>query len=285
VAPGDAVDVVSGTHGTDETRAALRAELHLDDPLAEQFGAYVGDLATGDLGRSLVQQGRRIDAIIGERLPVTLAVIAGTIVIGCAVAVPLGLLAALSSRRGTDAGVRTLLSVLLACPPFFLGLLLILGPALAWGWLPAGGWAGEWPANLRYLALPSLALAGYLVPQVARAVRTAALEATREPWYEAALARGLAPRTLVTRHVLQNSLLPVVTLVGLNIGALIAGAVVVEAVFGLPGIGPELINAINQRDYPLIQGIVLVSAFIVVLANLLADAGYRLVDPRTRRSG
>jgi peptide/nickel transport system permease protein len=179
--------------------------------------------------------------------------------------------------------VRTLLSLMLACPPFFLGLLLILGPALELGWLPAGGWPDRWPENTRYIVLPSLALAGYLVPQIARSVRQAALDATREQWYEAALARGLSTRTLTLRHVLPNSLLPVVTLVALNIGALIAGAVVVEAAFGLPGIGQELLSAINQRDYPLIQGIVIVTALIVVVSNLLADVAYRVLDPRTAR--
>jgi peptide/nickel transport system permease protein len=283
VVPGDAVDAISGTHGTDASRAALRAELHLDDSLAQQFTAYIGGLAQGDLGKSLVQQGRDVDAIIAARLPVTLSVIAGTIVLGCLIAIPLGLLAALAPWRGTDSGVRTLLSLLLACPPFFIGLLLILGPALALGWFPAGGWPGAWPENVKYMVLPSLALAGFLVPQVARSVRQAALDAKREQWYEAALARGLSSRTLALRHVLANSLLPVVTLVGINIGALIAGAVVVEAVFGLPGIGQELLSAINQRDYPLIQGIVIVTALVVVLSNLLADIAYRIVDPRTGR--
>lgn len=283
VVPGDAVDAISGTHGTDESRAALRAELHLDDPLPQQFTAYISGLAQGDLGRSLVQQGNSVSEIISERLPVTLSVILGTIILGCLIAIPLGLLAGLAPWRGADTGVRTTLSLLLACPPFFLGLLLILGPALALGWFPAGGWAGVWPENLRYVILPSLALAGYLVPQIARTVRQAAMDAKREQWYEAALARGLSPRTLVARHVLTNSLIPVVTLVGINIGALIAGAVVVEAVFGLPGIGQELLTAINLRDYPLIQGIVIVTALIVVLSNLLADIAYRFVDPRTRR--
>jgi peptide/nickel transport system permease protein len=271
VVPGDAVDAISGTHGTDESRAALRAELHLDDSLPQQFTAYISGLAQGDLGRSLVQQGNSVSEIISERLPVTLSVILGTIILGCLIAIPLGLLAGLAPWRGADTGVRTTLSLLLACPPFFLGLLLILGPALALGWFPAGGWAGVWPENLRYVILPSLALAGYLVPQIARTVRQAAIDAKREQWYEAALARGLSPRTLVARHVLTN------------IGALIAGAVVVEAVFGLPGIGQELLTAINLRDYPLIQGIVIVTALIVVLSNLLADIAYRFVDPRTRR--
>lgn len=282
--PGNAVTAITGTHGTNFSRAALYAQFHLNEPLVQQFGSYMSDLAHGNLGRSLVQQGRPVVDIVGSTLPVTLSLIAGTILVACLLGIPLGLLAALSSRRGVDVAVRTVLSLMLASPPFFLGLLLILVVALGSGWLPAGGWAGSWPVNLRYLALPALALAGYLVPLIGRAVRQAATEAKTELWYEAALARGLSRRTLAIRHVLPNSLLPVVTLVGLNAAALIAGAVVVESVFGIPGIGQELITAIEQRDYPVIQGIVLVTALVVVLCNLLADVGYGLVDPRTARS-
>lgn len=282
IAPGDAVDALSGTHGTDATRAATRAALHLDDSLPRQVAVYAKRLARGDLGRSLVQQGRSVSEIMAARLPVTLSVMAGAILSGCLIAIPLGLLAAMAPRRGIDVAIQTFLSAVLACPPFFIGLLLILGPALAFRWFPAGGWPGTWPENAGYLILPSIALAGNLLPQLARAVRQAALDAMREHWYEAALARGLSTRTLALHHVLQNSLLPVVTLIGLNIGALIAGAVVVEAVFGLPGIGQELISAIDQRDYPLVQGIVLITALCAVLANLVADIAYRFIDPRTR---
>jgi len=282
VIPGDAVDAISGSHGTEASRAATRAALHLDDSVGRQLLAYLGGLARGDLGRSLVQQGRSVNAIIAESLPVTLAVIAGATLLGCALAVPLGLLAGLTRRPGTDTAVRVILGLVLACPPFFIGLLLILGPALFWHWFPAGGWSGAWPANIRYLLLPSLALSGGLVPQLARAVRRAALDTSHEHWYEAALARGLSRRSLTLRHVLPNSLLPLVTLVGLNVGAAIAGAVVVEAAFGLPGIGQQLVSSINQRDYPLTQGIVLVTALLVVCFNLLADLVYRILDPRTR---
>jgi peptide/nickel transport system permease protein len=281
VAPGDVVSAISGTHGTNQSRAALRAQFHLNESLPRQFGSYLGDLVQGNLGDSLVQQGRPVTDIIGATMPVTLSLIAATIIVACLIGIALGLLAALTRRRSVDVAARGFMSLLLASPPFFLGLLLILGPALALGWLPAGGWAGSWPANLRFVILPALALAGYLIPLIGRAVRQAALEAMGEQWYEAALARGLSRRTLALRHVLPNSLLPVVTLIGLNAGALIAGAVVVESVFGLPGIGQELINAIELRDYPLIEGIVLVTALVVVLCNLLADVAYRVVDPRT----
>lgn len=284
VAKGDASSAVVGTRGSEEAREAVRAELNLDDSLPSQFGAYLGDVLQGDLGNSLIQQGRPVNEIIADSLPVTLSLIAFTVVIACLLGIPLGLLAALSPRRATDVGVRSLLSVLIACPPFFLGLLLILGPALAWGLFPAGGWGDGWPANLEFIVLPALALAGYLTPLIARTVRQAALEAMNEEWYEAALSRGTSPTSLTIRHVLPNSLLPVVTLVGINVGALIAGAVVVESVFGLPGIGQELVTAVQQRDYTLIQGIALVTALLVVLANLIADSLYRFVDPRTRRA-
>jgi peptide/nickel transport system permease protein len=284
VAPGDAVDVITGTHGTDATRAATRAALHLDEPLGRQFLAYAGGLLRGDLGRSLVQQGQSVGNIVMKSLPVTLAVILGAVLISCALSIPLGLYAALTQRSYIDLLVRGLLSVLLACPPFFIGLLLILAFALGVDWLPAGGWPGTWPENFRFLILPSFALAASLVPQLARAVRQAAVDAMHEQWYEAALARGLSADVLAWHHVLPNSLLPVVTLVGLNVGALLAGAVVVEAVFGLPGIGQELVRAINQRDYPLVQGIVLITAAMVVVANLFTDALNRCIDPRSGRS-
>jgi peptide/nickel transport system permease protein len=284
VAPGNAVTALTGNRGTEESHAALRARLGLDDPLLTQFWHYISGLFSGDLGSSLAQQGRPVSTIIGHALPVTLSLILATIVVSAAIGVPLGLLAALNPVRGSDVTIRVGLSLLLASPPFFLGLLLIIGPALAWGLAPAGGWPAAWSDTARYLALPSLALAGYLVPILARTVRQVAADTMREQWYEAATARGLSRFTLISRHLLPNSLLPVITLLALNVGALVAGAVVVEAVFGLPGIGQELITSIQRRDYPCVQGIALVTALIVVACNLVADVLYQLVDPRTRHA-
>jgi len=284
VAPGNTVTALTGNRGTEASHAALRARLGLDDPLLTQFWHYVNGLFHGDLGSSLAQQGRPVSTIIGNTLPVTLSLIVATIVVSAVIGVPLGLLAAINPVRSSDLTIRVGLSLLLASPPFFLGLLLIMGPALAWGWAPAGGWPAAWPDNIRYLILPGLALAGYLIPLLARTVRQVAADTMREQWYEAAIARGLSRFTLISRHLLPNSLLPVITLLALNAGALVAGAVVVEAVFGLPGIGQELITSIQQRDYPSLQGIALVTALIVVACNLFADALYQLVDPRTRRA-
>lgn len=281
--PGDPVVAVSGQRASPEVQAAMRAQLHLDDPLPQQFAAFVGDLARGDLGNSLIQRGRPVTEIIAETFPVTFSVVLGCMLIAVLVGVPLGLLAALVRKPGVDGGVRAGTTLLLATPPFFLGLLLLLVVSLRWGWLPAGGWAGRWPANLEYVILPSVALSGALIPLIVRTVRQAARDAGDEQWAEATIARGLSPLRVAFAHILPNSLLPLITLLGYTAGALLGGAVVVESVFGLPGIGQEMVNAVNLRDYPVIQGIAMLAAFSVVALNLLTDLLYTVADPRTRR--
>lgn len=281
--PGDPARTILGPRGSPEAVAALREAMHLDGSILSGYRSYLEQLLQGDLGDSIIQEGRSVSGIIGAGLPVTLAVIAGAVLVSLAVGIPLGLIAALSRRKLVDQAARIWFVTLLAMPPFFLGLLLILFVALRLDLLPAGGWGDGWPDNLRYVILPSIALAGYLMPLIARTVRQVALDTVREEFIEAAVARGLRRRTIVLRHVLPNSLLPVITLLGLNLGALIAGAVVVESVFGLPGVGSSLVQAVSARDYPLIQGIAVVSALFVVFGNMLADMLYVIVDPRTRR--
>lgn len=283
VVPGDPVVSIQGTRSTPEARAALRHELFLDKSLPVQFELYVRSLASGNLGLSLIQQGRPVSTIIKNALPVTLALVAATVVLSCLIGIPLGLYAALHGASA-DFSIRAFLTVLLAIPPFFLGLLLILLFGLEIPILPAGGWGNSAASDLKFLVLPTIALAGFLTPLVARVCRQAAREAVREQWVEVAIARGISVRRITIFHVLPNSLLPVVTLIGYNVGALLTGAVVVEAVFALPGIGQELVNAINTRDYTVIQGIALVSAIVVVISNLLADLLSSVVDPRARRA-
>jgi peptide/nickel transport system permease protein len=283
IVPGDPVVSIEGINSTPQARAAMRAQLHLNRPLLVQFELYIRALASGDLGSSLIQQGRPVSKIISSSLPVTLALILATVVISCLLGVPLGLLAALGGEL-VDFSVRTLMTVLLALPPFFLGLILILFVSVRAGVLPAGGWGSGALGDGKYLALPALALTGFLAPLVVRVCRQAAVHTLREQWIEVAIARGISRRRIIWSHLLPNTLLPVVALVGYNVGALLTGAVVVESVFALPGIGQELVNAINTRDYPVIQGIALVSAIVVVVANLLADLLSTLVDPRTRHA-
>lgn len=280
--PGDPALTILGQRATPESLAALRAELGEDRPLLSQFGTFVGDLAHGDLGTSITQQGRAVTSIIGPSLGVTFSVIAVTVVLSLAIGVPLGLLAGLMKLKAVDVSVRVLSVVLLSMPPFFLGLVLLLVVALGAGLAPAGGWGAGWPDNLRYVWLPSLGLSGYLAPVIARAVRHSARETNREQFIEAALARGLPTRAVVLRHVLPNTLLPVITLVGMNVAWLVSGAVVIEAVFALPGVGTDLVTAVASRDYPVVQGIALVAAVLVVVINIVTDLVYAFVDPRTR---
>lgn len=280
--PGDPALTILGQRATPESLAALRAELGENRPLPSQFASFVGDIAHGDLGTSITQTGRPVTAIIGPSLGVTFSVIAVTVVLSLAIGVPLGLLAGLMKLRAVDVSVRVLSVVLLSMPPFFLGLVLLLVVALGAGLAPAGGWGTGWPDNLRYVWLPSLGLSGYLAPVIARAVRHSAREINREQFIEAALARGLPTRAVVLRHVLPNTLLPVITLVGMNVAWLVSGAVVIEAVFALPGVGTDLVTAVASRDYPVVQGIALVAAVLVVVINIVTDLVYAVVDPRTR---
>jgi peptide/nickel transport system permease protein len=281
--PGDPAEAVLGARATPEAVKALRHQMHIDQPLVAGYLTYMRGVVRGDLGHSIVQSNESVTSIVQQTLPVTLELVFATMLLSFVVGVPVGLFTALTGKRSLDHLTRIGLVILLATPPFFFGLLLILAFALHWPIFPAGGWAGSWPANLRYLVLPAVAMSAFLMPQIARTVRQVAMDVSRQDFIEAAIARGVSDRTVVVKHVLPNSLLPVITLLGLNVGALIAGAVVVEAVFGLPGIGSQLVQSVSQRDYPVIQGIAIVSALFVVFSNAAADALYVLADPRTRR--
>jgi peptide/nickel transport system permease protein len=281
--PGDPAQQVLGQRATPDAVAALRHQLGLDRPVATQLVTYFGGLLHGDMGHSLVEQGVTVRGMVLSGLAVTLAVVAAAIVISLIFGVPFGLWAALSSRGGVDVGIRGVSVFLLASPPFFLGLVFILLFSLQLHLLPAGGWGSGYPDNARYLLLPAMALSCYLGPLVARAVRQAALAASQQPFVEATLARGVSPKRVTLNHILPNSLLPLITLIALNVGWLISGAVVIEAVFDLPGLGTVLARAVSGLDYTVIQGVAITAAFVVVVANLLADVLYSLVDPRIRR--
>lgn len=282
--PGNPAQQVLGQRATPRAVAALERELGLDRPLLDQLGSYFNGLLHGNLGHSLVEQGVSVRSLVISGLGVTLAVVLAAVLLSVLIGVPLGLASALSRKSAVDVGVRGVSVLLLASPPFFIGLLLILVLSLQVHLLPAGGWGSGWPSGLKYLVLPALALSCYLGPIVVRTVRQAALDASRQPYVEVTLARGISPRRVVFRHILPNSLLPLITLIGLNIGWLISGAVVVEVVFALPGLGQVLAQAVTELDYTVIQGVAIVSAFVVVAANLLADVAYSLVDPRIRLS-
>lgn len=280
--PGDPARTALGTRATPQAVAALHAELGLDKPVVEQFGDYLANVARGDLGTSLVQREETVTGLLMPALGVTMSLVALTVVLSVLGGTAAGLWATLSRRRVVSEATNGGATLLIAMPPFFVGLLLLWIAGLELGLAPAGGWAGAWPGNLEYLWLPSIALSAYLGPLVYRTVQESSSEVVSQDFVDAAHARGISSRRIALRHVLPNSLLPVITLVAINFGTLVGGAVVVETVFNLPGIGAAIVNAVSQRDYPVIQGAALIAAIIVVLGNLIADLLYAYVDPRTR---
>jgi peptide/nickel transport system permease protein len=279
--PGDPALTILGQRANPEAVAALHAQMHLDAPVPEQLWLFVRGAVTGDLGTSLVTGGTPVTHIIFPALRVTLSLIGLTALISLVVGLGLGILSGASGRGPTDLGIRSILMVALATPSFLTGLVLLL-LALHTGIAPAGGWSQGFMGGLRHLWLPSVALSTYLTPIIARASRQSVKEALGQDFIEAAIARGLPTSTLIRKHVLRNSLLPVISLLGFNLGSLIGGAVIVEVIFDLPGIGTRLVSAVTSRDYPVVQGAALVTAILVIIISGVADLCYRLADPRTR---
>jgi peptide/nickel transport system permease protein len=285
LAPGDPARVILGVRASPEAVTTLRAELGLNHSVGTQILHSFERLAHGDLGTSVVNHGESVSSIVGQAFPITAGVIVGALLIAMMVGIPLGLTAGLTRRQGVSRGISTAALALLSLPPFALAFLLLLGVALGLKLAPAGGWEPGWPGNLKYVWLPSLALSGLVLPQVLRTVRQTAAELAAHDFVEAARSRGLSPARIAYRHILPNCVLPVITVIGLNAAALIAGAVVIEAVFGLPGLGGALQTAVNHRDYSVIQGIALATALAVIAINLVTDLLYALADPRVRAGG
>lgn len=282
--PGDPARNILGTRASDEALTALRHELGIDTPLVQQVGVSLARLVQGDLGTSFAYQGQSVTTVIGSSLIVTGSLAALAIVLALIVGVPLGLSLALVRRSGADLLGRLALTLMLALPSFVAGLLALYMICLQLRLAPAGGWAGAWPANFEYLWLPAAALSVYLGALIARAVRQEALVAIAQPFVEAARTRGVPRFRIIVHHVLPNALLPVITLVGFNAGILVSGAVTIEAVFALPGLGSQLLQAMGSRDLPVVQGIALLTAVSVVLFNMLADLAIIAIDPRLRRN-
>jgi peptide/nickel transport system permease protein len=280
--PGDPARTILGFHASTDKVAALRNSLGLDQPLWSQFFSYLGDVARGEFGQSVAHPGRSVESLLLPPLAVTLSVIAVTVAISLVIGSLSGLIAALSKSGWIRNALEVLSTASLATPPFLLGLVMLVFVAVRWGMAPAGGWSGTWPDNARFVWLPALALSAYLGALVHRAVWTSARQIMNEDFIEAAVLRGHSPIRVALRHVLPNSLMPTISVVGMNIGTLIGGAAVIEAVFDLPGIGTQLVSAVSQRDYPTIQGAAVITALIVLAGNLLADLLHSAVDPRAR---
>ncbi|HEY8477639.1 MAG TPA: ABC transporter permease [Chloroflexota bacterium] len=281
VVPGDPAAAMLGTSASPEAVADLRAQLGLDRPLLQQFVDYLAGLAQLDLGRSLALRTPVSTLLWQALIPTILLTIGGTLV-SLLVGVPLGIVAAL--RRGTWidylASVVALLGV--SVPVFVWGVLLLLVFALHWPLLPSGG-AGSTPVDVaKALVLPSIATGLFQAGLVTRITRSSLIAVMGQDYVRTARAKGLAPWVVTNRHVLRNGLIPVITIVGLNVGTLFGGTIVVESIFARPGLGRLMLDAISARDYPVIQGIVIVSVVFVVVMNLLIDVLYTAVDPRVR---
>jgi peptide/nickel transport system permease protein len=284
--PGDVVTNLVGLQGnvTPERLAELRRMFGLDLPVHVQFREWLLAALQGDLGSSL-RTGRPITTDLALRFPVTLELTLMSMLIAVAIAVPLGVLAALKRGSWVDYATSVFALLGLSVPGFFLGILLILLFSLRLGWLPPAGYVPfmESPLqNLRHMLLPATSLGLILAAATTRIVRSTMLEVLSRDYVRTARAKGLGERTVIYRHALRNTLIPVVTVVGLQFGALLGGAVIIEHVFSLPGVGRFALEGINLRDYPVVQGAVLLVAATFIAVNLLVDILYSLIDPRVR---
>ena len=274
--PGDPAQAMLGEAAPQSDVEELRRRLGLDRPLLEQYGAFLQGLARGDLGTSL-RTGMPVTDQIVERMPATFELAAAAMLVAIAFSMPLGILAAV--RRGTmvDHAAMTVSLTGVSVPNFWLGPLLAIVFAVELGWLPVSG-RGTWA----HLVLPAISLGAALAAILARMTRATMLEELREQYVQAARARGVSRTRAILRHAFRNSLIPVVTLVGLQFGAVLTGAVITETIFAWPGIGRLLIQSIGFRDYPLVQGCILLIALTYVGVNLLTDVVYGVLDPRIR---
>ena len=274
--PGDPAQAMLGESASPEDVAELRSRLGLDRPLLEQYGTFLRDAIRGDLGRSL-RTSQPVTSAILERMPATIELAAAAMLVALGFAIPLGIAAAVWRGTFLDHAATTVSLLGISIPNFWLGPLLAIVFSIELGWLPVSG-RGTW-ANL---VLPAVSLGVALAAILARMTRATLLEELREPYVIAARARGASRVRAVVRHAFRNSLIPVITLIGLQFGAVLTGAVITETIFSWPGIGRLLIQSIGFRDYPLVQGCILLIAVTYVAMNLVTDLLYGLVDPRIR---
>ena len=280
--PGDPVQIMLGQDADPQSIAALRAELGLDDPLPVQYVKWVGNVLHGDLGRSIRTHQPVMEAIV-TRLPVTIELSVVSLVISLLVGLPAGIVAAIRRNSAVDLTSTGLALAGISLPSFFLGILLILVFALWLRWVPPSGYtpAIQDPVmNLKQMFMPAVALGAALAGIVARMMRSSLLEVLGLDYMRTARAKGLSDQATVFGHGLKNALLPVVTVVGLQVGALLGGAILIETIFALPGIGRLAVDSIFSRDFPVVQGVVLFLTLVRVLSNLIADLLYARLDPR-----
>lgn len=287
--PGNIVDQLLGDDASfvnPETRAAMEARFSLDQSPIEQYVTWTGDLVQGDLGRSLIS-GRAITEDLKARLPVTMQLGLMGLLVAVIIAIPIGVISAIRQDGPIDYITRSFAVVLLATPNFWIALLAITYGFILFDWTPPLSYSKPWddlPANIRSLWVPALILGTHATGSIMRIMRATMLETLRQDYIRTAWSKGLRERSVVMRHAFRNAFIPVITVIGLQIPSLVGGTVILERIFSVPGMGNYLLNSIQQRDYPVVQAVVLVTAFVVVITNLIVDVTYAIIDPRIRYS-
>jgi peptide/nickel transport system permease protein len=285
--PGDPARVLAGTEADEAGIEEIREKYGLNAPLPVQYLRWLGLAATGDLGES-IRTRTAVTAMIAGKLPITIELTCLSLLVALAIAVPAGVLAAVRRNTAWDVLASGVSLCGVSIPNFWLGIMLILLVSVRFGWLPASGFVPflEDPlGNLQRMVMPALVLGTGLAAVLMRQTRNAMIEVLSADYVRTARAKGLAQRAVVVRHALRNGLIPVVTILGLQMGALMGGAVVTEQIFVLPGFGRLIVEAVFTRDYPVVQGVVLITAASYVLINLAVDVSYTVLNPRIRIRG
>ncbi len=284
VLPGDPAQVILGIHATPETLANLRAELGMDKPFLSQYAEWITRLLSGQSYQSIHYKMPVYDLIM-DSLAVTGPMALLAMIFAVLISLPLGIYAARHQNRTSDVTIMFFTQLGLATPEFWFGILLILLFSVKLGWFAAGGfpgWANDFWGSVQSLLLPALALGLIRASILTRLTRSSMLEVLREDYVRTAWAKGLRERTVIYVHALRNALIPVLTIMGLQLGQLLAGAIIIENVFFLPGLGRLVFNAIGQRDLPVVRDIVLFMAAAVVIVNFIVDMAYAVIDPRVQ---
>jgi peptide/nickel transport system permease protein len=282
--PGDPVQVMVGESQDPEVVAAIRHDLGLDRPLYIQYATWLGNALRGDFGMS-IRTHQPVTEVVAERARPTLQLTALALLIALCVALPVGILAATRRNSGIDVSATTFALLGVSMPNFLIALLLIFVFAIKLQWLPTSGYVSIFQdpvRGLKLLVLPAVTIGMAMAAVITRMTRSSLLEALDQDYVRTARSKGLVERRVVVGHALRNAMIPVITVVGLQIGNLIAGAVITEYVFAIPGVGRLIVDSIFARDYPVLQGVVLFTAIGFILANLLADLMYAALDPRIR---
>jgi peptide/nickel transport system permease protein len=284
--PGDPATAILGLNSTPERVAQLRTELGLDESLVSQYVTWLGNVVTGDFGLDY-SSGAPIGGLLTQRLPVTIELALIALLIAIVIGVPLGVLAAVRRGRASDAAAQGVSMLGISVPDFWLGIMLILLFALGFGVLPSSGWiplSDDPVENLRHVALPALALGVGFAAVLIRVTRAAMLDVLSQDYIRFCRAKGVPESSVIFKHALRNAAIPITTVIGLQAGYLLGGAIVIEQVFSLPGVGRLVLDGVLQRNYPVVQGAVLVVGVMFIAVNLTADVLYTVLNPKLRRA-